>query len=428
MAWRDIFRRRKASDKTDAASRFFLDLLGGNKTAAGVSVTPDTALKQATAWACMRVRSEDMGKLPCLLYQRDGTARRRAVEHHLYQLIATSPNPRQTPFEFKSMMQLQLDMHGNALAIKTFDGRGQIVAVWPAMWKNVTVLQSLDGLDLFYQVRLRNGTTVTLPAEGVVHLRGMSQDGVLGMSPIAYHRETIGLAVAAEQYGAAFFGNNAQPSGVLKVKQVLSKEAVGALREDWEKRFRGSDNAHKLAVLDGEMDWDQIGMDNSDAQFIETRGLSGRDICRIYRVPPHKVADLEQATFSNIEQQAIEYVTDCLMSEMVRWEQALNRDLLTAEERKTYYFKYMPDALLRGDLKSRYEAYAIGRTWGWLCVDKVLELEDMDPLPDNKGQIYLQPLNMIEAGTTPPSSGGAKALLALAMHLVAEEAASDAQS
>ena len=404
MAWWSRLLGRKDATPADAdlTTRIFGDMLAG-KTTSGVQVTTDTALKQSTAWACIRVRSEDIGKLPCFLYRRveGGKGREKATDNPLYRLIAVRPNSRHTPMEFKAMMQLQLDTRGNALAVKQFSLRGDVTALWPVPWKNVTVLTSPDGLELFYRVRGQTGEETIFPAEGVIHLRGMSQDGLIGMSPIAYHRETIGLALAAEQYGAAFFGNNAQPSGVLKVKQVLSKEAIGALRADWEKRFRGPGNAHSLAVLDGEMDWTQIGMDNADAQFIETRAGSTRDICRIFRVPPHKVGDLANATFSNIEQQAIEYVTDCLLAEMTRWEETLNRDLLSEDEQGELYFKFLPDALLRGDLKSRYDAYAIGRNWGWLSADDVRDKEEMNPLPDDQGSVYLQPLNMVKAGTLP---------------------------
>lgn len=421
--------RGKKSAESGAMSRFFLDFLEGAKTTAGVSVTPDSAMKQSAVWACVRVRQEDIGKLPCILYRRlgDGNGKARATDHTLYDLIATRPNPRHTAFEFKAFMQGQLDLRGNALAIKEFGGRGQVTALWPQPWANVEVLASKDGRDLFYRIRLRDSTTVTLPAEGVVHLRGLSLDGMVGVSPIAYHRETIGLAIAAEKYGASFFGNSARPSGILKVKQVLGKEAVEALRKSWEEKFKGPEKANEMAVLDGEMDWQQIGMDNADAQYIETRVRSNQDIYRIYRMPPHKVGDLDKATFSNIEQQALEYVTDCLLSEMVRWEQTLRRDLLTEDERKEYFFEFLPDALLRGDIKSRYEAFAIARNWGWLNADDIREMENRNPLPDGKGQIYLQPLNMIEAGTEPPppSASGAKQLLAYARMLVAREEANE---
>jgi len=417
--WDRLFRRGKKS--AGGIDRFFAQLLESSKSTAGVTVTPDNALELAAVWACVRVKQEDIGKLPCHLYQKqkDGS-RERATKHPLYELVLSRPNRLQTAFDFKAFMQGQLDLRGNALAIKEFDGRGQVVNLWPVPWSAVVVKTTQDNRQAFYEITFPSGRRETFPADGVVHLRGLSIDGVVGLSPISYHRETIGLGKAAETYGAAFFGNNAKPGGMLTVKQTIGPEAAAKLRADWEDRFQGPENAHKLVILDGEMDWKQIGMDNADAQFVETRKLTNQDIYRIYRMPPHKVGDLERATFSNIEQQSLEYVTDCLLSDMVRWEQTLKRDLLTDTERAAgYFFEFMPDALLRGDMKSRYEAYAIARNWGVLSVNEIRDRENLNRITN--GDIYLQPLNMIEAGSPTPSATGAKALLALARELVARE-------
>jgi len=420
--WDGLLGRKKSAGGID---RFFAQLIDWSKTSSGVNVTVESSLSLAAVWACVRVKQEDIAKLPCHLYQRkpDGS-KARATSHPLYELILSRPNSLQTAFDFKAFMQGQLDLRGNALAIKEFNGRGQVVNLWPVPWSSVSVKTTAENRDLFYEVTFPSGKRETFPADGVVHLRGVSLDGVVGVSPITYHRETIGLGMAAEKYGAAFFGNNAKPGGMLKLKEVIGPERSKQLREDWEDRFQGPENSHKLVILDGEMDWQQIGMDNADAQFVETRKLSNQDIYRIFRMPPHKVGDLERATFSNIEQQALEYVTDCLLSDMVRWEQTLKRDLLTDPERASgYFFEFMPDALMRGDIKSRYEAYAIARNWGVLSVNDIRDRENLNRIAN--GDIYLQPLNMIEAGTTPPTpsptASGAKALLAVAQELVARE-------
>jgi HK97 family phage portal protein len=262
------------------------------------------------------------------------------------------------------------------------------------------VLHVPDSWELFYRVSYPHGGTVTYPAEAILHLRGMTLDGWTGVSPVTYHRETIGLAIAAQQYGAAFFGNSAQPQGGLKVPHVLDKTAGDVLRASWEQRFKGAKNAKQLAIFDGGMDWVQTGMDNTDAQYLETRKFQNQQIYGIYRMPAHKAGDLERSTNNNIEHQGLEYVTDCLLTEMVRWEQTLKRDLLTEEEQKKYFFEFLPDIILRGDIKSRYEAYAIARNWGWFSVNDIRERENMNGVPN--GDIRLQPLNMIEAGTTPP--------------------------
>ncbi len=423
--WSRIFGARlKETTSTDNPANWFLDwAVGDGKSTAGVRVSPESAMRLSAVWACVRVRSEDVGKLPCHLYKRlAGGGKERAVDHPLYKLLNQRPNPRMTPFEFVQMMQAQLDLRGNALAAKELDARGRVIALWPWDWSRVTVYSTPDGKDIFYQLSRKDGTmTDKLPSEAVIHIRGMSLDGIVGLSPIAYHRETIGLAIAEQQHGAAFYGNNARPDGVLQVKRVLSAEAAKLIREQWEQKYRGSANAHRLAILDGEMEFKPTTMDHTDAQYIESRNFQNREIWRIYRVPAHKVGDLEKSTNNNIEQQALEYVSDCLLTELRRWEQALSRDLLTEVEQGQYFFEFLVDVLLRGDIKSRYEAYAIARSWGILNADEFREMENRNKIPDGKGEIYLQPLNMIEAGATPPSPGGAKALLALAQELVARE-------
>jgi len=417
----------KSDTTSDAPAQWLIDWVrGGEKSVSGESVSPDSAMRTSAVFACVNVRSEDVGKLPCMLYQRlaDG-GKRRAVEHQLYSLIRDRPNPRMTALDFRQMMQAHKDLRGNAYAIKEFNGRGQVVALWPIPPMHVTVLQAKDSHELFYRLTIPGKDTETIPAEGIVHLRGLTLDGIMGLSPIAYHRETIGMAIAAEKYGAAFFGNSARPDGILTVPTVLSKPAGDMLRAEWEQKFKGPKNAKKLAIFDGGMKWEQVGMDNTDAQYLETRKFQNQQIYGMYRMPAHKVGDLERSTNNNIEQQALEYVTDCLMTQLVSWEQTLKLSLLSEKEIEDgYFFEFLPDALLRGDLKSRYEAYAIARMWSWFSANDVCDRENMNHVPN--GHIYLQPLNYVEAGTKPPpvsatSPGGAKYLLALAQTLVAAE-------
>lgn len=385
------YREQPAVAKSNQ-SAFLLDMFGGSRTTAGVRVTTSNAMQVAAVWACVQVRSEDTAKLPCLLYRRRGDGgKERATDHPAYRLIHDQPNARHTAFEFKQMMQMQCDLHGNALAIKEIDGRGRVISLWPVEWNKVTLLKVPKSRDLFYRI-VNDGETITAPAEGVLHLRGNSLDGICGLSPIAWQRETIGHAMAAEQYGAAFFGNSAQPNGALKLPNVIGKEAAETLRASWKERFQGPDKAHELAIFDGGMEWVQTGMNNADAQFIEERKYQSEEIYRIFRIPPHKVGDLEKATFSNIEMQAIEYVQDCLMSIFERWQQALNRDLLLDDERDQYFFEFMPDALLKGDIKSRYEAYAIGLLNGWLSDNDIRDKENMNRIED--GDQYFRPMNL----------------------------------
>lgn len=393
MGWfSNLFgRKEKANDQ----SRFWLDITGGSKTTAGTVVTPTKAMQVSAVWACVTVRSEDIAKLPVHLYRRrkDG-GKDRATKHPAYRLLTAAPNSRNTAFEFKQMLQMQCDLYGNAYAIKEIDGRGQVAALWPVESTKVEILKAEgDSKDLFYRITLSKGNQVIVPGEDMLHIRGNSLDGITGMSPITWQRETIGHAMAAEKYGAAFFGNSAQPNGALVVPSPLGPEAAAALRADWKARFQGPENAHNLAIFDGGMDWKQIGMNNADAQFLEARKFQNSEIWRIFRVPPHKVGDLDKATFSNIEMQAIEYVQDCLMSIMVRWEQALARDLLLDDERAEYFFEFMPDALLKGDIKSRYDAYAVGLMNGWLSDNDIRDRENLNRI--DAGDQYFRPMNLV---------------------------------
>jgi HK97 family phage portal protein len=400
--WSRIFGGETKSTAANPAG-WFVDWATGGETLSGERVSPESSMKLAAIWACVRVRSEDVAKLPLIMYQRLGDgSKQRAESHPLYTLVKEKPNERMTSFEFRQLMQTDLDLRGNALALKEFNGRGRVVGLWPVCWNRVEVLSTPDYKELFYRVHDRNGQVIdTFPAAGVLHLRGLSLDGMVGLSPISYHRETIGLATAAQKYGSAFFGNSAQPRGALKVPAKLDAAAADLVRESWERKYRGTENAHKIAILDGGLDYAQIGMDNTDAQYIETRNLQNSEIWRIFRMPPHKVGDLSKATFGNIEQQSLEYVTDCLMSELVRWEQTLKRDLLLDSEQGSYFFEFNVDALLRGDFMSRMNGYAIARNWGIFSANDCRDKENMNRIPE--GDIYLQPLNMVEAGEPPPA-------------------------
>lgn len=428
----DVF--RKSTTYSERPASWLVDWVrGGLPTASGVQVTAESAMRVSAVWACVNVRSGDIGKVPCHMYRRmPGGGKERAIDHPLYSLIRDTPNPRQTAFEFRQLLQSSVDLHGNGYALKEFDKRGRLIAMWPLKPSWVQVLHYPGSWELFYRIMIPGVPIETLPSEGVFHLRGISLDGMVGLSPIAHHRETIGLALATERYGAAFFGNSAQPNGALKMPGVLGKDAADALRSNWENKYRGPDNRGKLAIFDGGMEWVQTGMNNNDAQYMDLREFENQDIFRLYRMPPHKVGDLKKAAFANIEQQALEYVSDCLLTEAVRWEQALAHSLLTDAERGEYFFEFLLDVLLRGDFASRMAGYAVARNWGIFSADDCREKENMNKLPNGKGDIYLQPLNMIEAGTTPhpPSPpqvdpgldpGNAKSLLAYAQYLVAIE-------
>lgn len=381
-------------------------ILGGAPTATGKAVNETTALGADAVWACVRVISEDVAKLPLVTYRRlQPRGKERVPNHPLYSLLHDQPNPLMGSLQFRETMQAHLCTWGNAYAEIERDDVGRPVGLWPLNPRNMQRPERSRADTLLYPYTLPNGQPVVFPQARMFHLRGLSFDGVVGYSPIAVHRETVGLDLALKEYGARFFGNGARPGGVLQSKTALSQGAIDRLKASWEMAHQGLSQAHRVAILEEGLEWKQVGLPNEDAQYIDAQKLSVLDIARIYRVPPHKIADLDRATYSNIESQSISFVTDTLLPWLVRWEQQINMDLLLPSERATYFVEHLVSGLLRGDTQSRFAAYAVGRQWGWLSADDIRELENMNPLPDGQGAIYLVPLNMTPAdkiGELPP--------------------------
>lgn len=380
---------------------------GGPESAAGVSVTPKTALYSTAVYACVRILAETVASLPLHVYRRlPGGGKERATQHYLYPVLHHSPNPEMTAFELREALMGHLLLWGNAYCEIEYDGAGRVIGLWPLRpdrmvverGKGVSADTDWDtGGRLRYRYTLATGQEVILPAERVMHLRGLSFNGIIGYSPIALAREAIGLARATEEFGARFFGQGTHPGGIVEHPGRLSPEAHERLKKSLAEKYSGLGKSHRLLILEEGMSWKQVGIPPEDAQFLETRKFQVTEIARIFRVPPHMLADLERATFSNIEHQSIEFVVHTVRPWLVRWEQAILRDLVPPEERNSIFAEHLVDGLLRGDIKSRYEAYAVGRQNGWLCADDIREMENMNPLPDGQGKVYLIPLNMIPA-------------------------------
>lgn len=376
--------------------RYFTDIVQ-SKSSTGIDVTPDSARRCAAVLACVRVLAETIAHLPFVLYRRtDGTGRTRETNHPLFTLLHDSPNRWQTSFEFREMMMGHVLLRGNAYAQKVFDSRGQIIELVPLNPTKVTPKMSPTG-DVLYEFRQSKGGTVLIPADEMFHLKGYASDGLVGVSPIAEARETVGLSIAAEEFGARTFKNDAQPGGVLEHPGKLGDEAIANLRKSMQDQHGGVHNARKYMILEEGMKWTRVGMSASDTQYIETRKFQLEEIARIFRVPPHLIGHLERATFSNIEHQGLEFVTHTILPWLRRWEQAISSRLMSPAERKVYYSEFLVEGLLRGDITVRYQAYAVGRQWGWLSADDVRRLENMDVLPEGQGEKYLLPLNMIDA-------------------------------
>lgn len=361
--------------------------------------TADDALKVGAVFACVRVISETLSTLPCILYRRlPGGGKERATEHPLYQVLHDTPNLIQDSVQFFEMLTGHAVLRGNAFAHVDFTSAGTIMT--PLHPGKVTVKTADNGRYKYYEYWNGNETKIIKP-QNMVHVHGLSSDGLVGLSPIDLAMRTVTLARKQELYADTMFTNKASPGGVLKHPGKLSDIAAKRLKEDFEKKYAGTDKTGTTMLLEEGMEWQQVGLSNEQAQFIQGRKFSKSDIAMWFRIPPHKIGDLEKATFSNIEHQALEFVTDTIRPWLVRWEKALMRTLFTPEERQVYTIEFLADAILRGDTQSRYNAYSVARQWGWMNVDEIRERENMNPLPEDKGKIYLQPMNMIEPGEEP---------------------------
>ena len=382
--------------------------VGMNDSVTGRTVTPESAIASTAVWASVRVISESLATLPLNVYERMDRGRELRRGHPLYSILHDAPNPKQTAVEFREQQLAALLLWGNAYALIERWPSGRVRWLWPMRPDRVTVRTDvtderspLPGLVYQYQSGFAN--TVNYPATEVLHVRGLSSDGLVGLSPITVHRQAVEVEQAEREFAGRFFGNNARPGGILKTQGRLSADAASRLKSSWENTHRGLDNAHRVAILEEGLDWVPMSMPLNDAQFIEQRRFSLEEIARIFRVPLHMVGDLSRATFSNIEHQSIEFVTHTIRPWAVRLEQSINNNLFFPSEIGTFYAEHLLDALLRGDVASRYAAYAIGRQWGWLSANDVRERENLNPI--ESGDVYLSPMNMSDqsAGMVPAS-------------------------
>lgn len=394
---------RRTSAHPRAETAWLLNALGGREVSSGMRVTPDTALEVSAVFRAVTLISQTLALLPTIVYRFLARGKERDVSHPVSRLLRVQPNRYQTAFQWKEMMEGHVCLRGNAYSQIVTNAAGVIEQLLPLHPDRTKPLQENGqyvtvGGELVYEYRsaLGGAPQIFFQSE-ILHFRGFSRDGVVGVSPITLAREAVGLSMAIEQQQARFYGNGATLSGALKVPRGLNREQRQELRESFIERHAGVERAHSVAVFEDGMEWQQIGLSAKDAETLAERKFQVTEIARWYGVPPHKIGDLERATFTNIEHQAIEWVTDAILPRARRNEQTLMMALFTPTEQQTHFIEYLIEALLRGDTKSRFEAYAIGRQWGWLSADDVRELENMNPLPEGRGDIYLTPLNMIPA-------------------------------
>lgn len=391
---RGIWERREY--KLNAATSVLANGLASAIGKSGVTVSESTAISYSAVYACVKVLAEDVASLPLPVYRRlVPRGKERATTHPLYRLLHDRPNPEQSSFQWRETMMFHLGLWGNFYAeIETADGWP--IALWPITPKRVRPSRE-NGVLKYYVLAPNDTIERPFTAGQILHIPGLSYNGVTGLSPISAAREAIALGLATEEFGSRFFGEGARPGVVLEHPGKLTPEAQQNLIASWDNKHQGLNRAQRTAVLQEGMKVHEVGIPPEDAQFLETRKFQVREICRFYRMQPHKIQDLEQATFSNIEHQAIEHVVDTLRPWLVRIEQALKERLIPREQQAQFFPEFLIDGLLRGDIKSRYEAYHIGRQDGVLSPDDIRDLENMNPLPDGIGGQYWQPLNMSPA-------------------------------
>lgn len=402
-----LFKARDKPQNRTAGSAYAF-YMGGSTS--GKQVTERSAMQMTAVYSCVRILSEAVAGLPLHLYRyKEGGGKEKAIDLPLYRLMHDEPNPEMSSFVFRETLMTHLLLWGNAYAQIIRNGKGEVIALYPLMPNKMRVDRDENG-NLYYEyvhssdeADTMKNTTVRLTPYNVLHIPGLGFDGLVGYSPIAMAKNAIGMAIACEEYGAKFFANGAAPSGVLEHPGVIKDPQK--VREAWQSQFGGSQNANKIAVLEEGMKYTPISISPEQAQFLETRKFQINEIARIFRVPPHMVGDLEKSSFSNIEQQSLEFVKYTLDPWVMRWEQSLSRALFTEEEKKTLFFKFNVEGLLRGDYQSRMNGYATARQNGWMSANDIRELENMDKISaEQGGDLYL-----INGSMLPMQNAGAYA-------------------
>lgn len=384
-----LFRSRdKPQDAVSAAPAFYF-----GSSVSGKTVNPRTAVQVSTVYACVRVIAETIASLPFAVYEETDAGARKATDHHLYRLLHDEPNPEMTSFVMREVMLSHLLLWGNSYSQIIRSGKNKVVGLYPLLPDRMEVDRDSHG-TLTYTYTTTEGDQIKLSPSDVLHIPGLGFDGIMGYSPIALEKNAIGLGIAAEEYGSKFFQNGARPSGVLTHPNTVKDPK--RLRDSWNAAYGGSSNGGKVAILEESMTFTPISIPNNEAQFLETRKFQVEEICRIYRVPPHLVCNLERATFSNIENQSIDFAVHTIRPWLVRIEQAMNRALFAESEKGHFYVQFNIDGLMRGDYKSRMEGYAIARQNGWMSANDIRALENMNPIPDDQGgSDYLVNGNMV---------------------------------
>ena len=362
------------------------------RSISGKTVNETTALQISAVFSCVKILAESVACLPLHVYRRDGGSKTLAIEHPLYRVLHDAANEEMTAYSFKETLMLHLLTSGNSYSQIGLGRHGEVSGLYPLQSNRMRVERDDNGKRI-YKYRPTTGENehmkmsaeITFQSWEILHIPALGFDGLTGYSPIAMARNAIGVAMACEEFGAKFFENGARPSGILKVPHVLKDPQK--LSESWQAAYGGA-NSGKTAVLEEGVEYQQLSVNQSDAQFLETRKFQIAEIARIFRVPLHMINELDRATFSNITQQSLEFVMYSLMPWLIRLEQSFNKALFTKSERGQYFVKFSVEGLLRGDYETRMRGYSQALQSGILSVNEVRSLEDLNSIPAEAGGDY----------------------------------------
>lgn len=383
-----VIRIEKRGDA--ALNNYLRRFLSGTHTHSGVSLTESSSLRVVAVYACVNLLSSTVAALPLIVYRRLGKGKERASDLGLYRLLHDEPNPEQTSYIWRQDFMAHVLLWGHGYSEIETNGSGDPIAFWPLPPWRVTPART-PNKDIFYKVSLPDGGTKNVPSFAMLHIQAL-----MGLSPIRQAMEAVGLAQAAQEFGARLFGQGANMGGIVEHPGHLTAEGHDNLEKSLNDNYAGLGKAHRIMLLEEGMKWAKVGIAPEEAQFLETRKFQRGEIASLFRIPPHMIGDLDKATFSNIEHQGIEYVVHTLRPWLVAWEQELKRKAVRQLE--DIFAEHLVDGLLRGDTISRYQSYQIARQNGWLNADDIRELENMNPLPDGQGEVYVVPLNMQPVG------------------------------
>ena len=392
-----------SSEKRNSGNNFLLNTLGLGASNTGVRVDETTALTFSAVYACVRVLAESVASLPIHVMKRESNGNVVTDrDHPIYKLIAKRPNNVMTSYTWRNSLMANLCLQGNSYYIIERDNNArptQLIYVSP---ENVEV--KYTGGEVFYAIK---GYDTPFNSDNILHFLGLGYDGIVGKSVIELHRDTIGLSIAANKYGGSFYGNAATPSGILKHPGKLSQEAAERLRHSWNNKYTGPSNSHKTAILEEGMEFKSISLSPQDADFLNTRKFQIAEIARLFRVPPHMIQDLDRATYSNIEQQSIDFVTHTIRPYLVNLEEEMNRKLFRESEQDENYIKLNVAGLLRGDSKARADYYRELSSIGVLSINEIRRLEELNDLPGESGNKHYYPLNFapIDGANEAPENG-----------------------